>query len=408
MTFDFGVAKRQRTRQIQVFGGTTTKIGPGPGDFRVHTFTTSGTLRCWNTVEVELLLVAGGGAGAQFGAGGGAGGVILRTATLTPGTYTITIGAGGITGIFSTSGSDSSITGSEFQLVALGGGGASGNPTQSGGSGAGSIGPDYGGSRPRGGTPGLGLQPGSSWGGLGNNGGAYGGNRANGGGGGAGGPGLQGWGTADSSACIGGDGGPGIASDISGTTQYYAGGGAGQAYIYSQGSNGPLHGYRPVSPIPLGYENIFDTVWINDRAIANAYSDDPFSVTINLPFSGVYRVKWFIGGLTSFNWNMDGGQNYNQNYGAVNLNVRYLTIYADAGEHVFNFALNSSSNSHNAGWARLTGFFAWSISNEAGTVEYWNTRNYGVLTGGPDHYGGGGGSGQNGGPGIAILRYRNI
>ena len=82
---------------VQVTGGTQTTIGSYlfvefengmPGTFTVD----SG-----ETEEAVIMLAGGGGAGGcQVGGGGGAGGLVFRNdATLTPGTYTYTVGAGG-------------------------------------------------------------------------------------------------------------------------------------------------------------------------------------------------------------------------------------------------------------------------------------------------------------------------
>ena len=76
------------------------------GNYRIHTFTSTGTLTVASAPvgsTVEYLVVAGGGGG-QYG-GGGAGGMRTGTAlSVTTGAYTVTVGAGGPTG---TNGSDS-------------------------------------------------------------------------------------------------------------------------------------------------------------------------------------------------------------------------------------------------------------------------------------------------------------
>ena len=97
-------------------------------------------------VDVTYLAVAGGG-GAQnnVAGGGGAGGLLTGTLVFNPGTtYTLTIGEGG-SGVSNpsvpTSGSDSSITGSDITDVTVTGGGKggdrSGNSAATGGSGGG-------------------------------------------------------------------------------------------------------------------------------------------------------------------------------------------------------------------------------------------------------------------------------
>lgn len=64
--------------------------------YNVHVFTSSGNLVVSEGGSVEYLVVgAGGGGGSAMGGGGGAGGFLTGNVTLTPGTYTVTIGAGG-------------------------------------------------------------------------------------------------------------------------------------------------------------------------------------------------------------------------------------------------------------------------------------------------------------------------
>lgn len=410
MTFDLGLIKRQQIKQNLIFGGAVAEVTNNFGNFRTHTFSTSSQFTVFSPTLADILLVAGGGGGRQYRGGGGAGGVIQKSVLLQPGTYTVITGSGGIGGSLTsvvTSGNNSSITGPSFQLVALGGGGGFGNPSQSGGSGAGSTAPNLSGSGPRGGTPGIGLQPSSSWGGLGNNGGTYGGNYAIGGGGGAGGPGLRGWSNIDETAGIGGYGGPGIASDISGTVQYYAGGGAGQARFYGIGYNGPINGYGPSTPIRDSQsQNIVDKAFINATAIRNMYGTHPFSATFTVPTSGIYLIRWYTTSMSSFTWNIDGGTEFDNSYGTSIKLVRNLTLTLSAGQHTVSFSPVSTYNSRNARWARAEGQFAWAISTTDATAVYWNTRNYAILSGGPDYFGGGGGPNQNGGSGIAIIRYR--
>ena len=77
------------------------------GDYKVHTFTSSGTFSVSDGGSVSILVVAGGGGGASSGysdsqgagGGGGGGGVITNTDyTVADSTdYTVTIGAGGAT-----------------------------------------------------------------------------------------------------------------------------------------------------------------------------------------------------------------------------------------------------------------------------------------------------------------------
>jgi hypothetical protein len=220
-----------------------------------ESFTSSGTFSVPSGItSADVLVVAGGGTGAnQHGGGGGAGGLIFFPSfPLTPGgTVTVTVGCGG-----STMGPGPSINPSpSFQgqdsvfgtLTAKGGGyggtycgsddpKTAGKPGGSGGGGGYKVG---------GSTVGTGIQPtqpGNSGAyGFGSNGGigygppsvpGYGG----GGGGGAGAAGADG----DSTNPLGGPGGVGKAYTIAdGTTPvYYAGGGGGGAHQIGQGGCG--------------------------------------------------------------------------------------------------------------------------------------------------------------------------
>lgn len=201
-------------------GGTVTTAG----SYRIHTFTTSGTFTVYGATTVDYLIVGGGGAGAWNGSGaggGGAGGLIYKSSqSLSAGTYTVTIGAGGARagsyGSQANNGSNSDVTG----LGPAYGGGAGGQDNSngySGGSGGGASGNYHSG--------------GSGTGGQGNRGGSTSVSSMGAGGGGAGAVG------GDASSVYysfygynldtAGNGGSGLAYDISGTTTYYAGGGGG-------------------------------------------------------------------------------------------------------------------------------------------------------------------------------------
>jgi len=80
-------------------GGNVSALEPGNG-YTYHTFTSTGSSTfnvSVGTGNVEVLVVAGGGGGGLcHGGGGGGGGIVFHSAVpLTPGTYTITVGAGG-------------------------------------------------------------------------------------------------------------------------------------------------------------------------------------------------------------------------------------------------------------------------------------------------------------------------
>ena len=207
-------------------GGTRSFVETEEGLDVVNTFEESGTLTVAAETTVRALFVAGGGGGGcGVGGGGGGGGVVaLDEFVLAPGTYTVTVGAGGDGGSktkpYGTNGGDTTLTLNEADvselLPAIGGGGGTGwNSNQSHSSG-GSGGASCGGRSGAAGTPGQGYAGGSS------------GSRSSGGGGGAGGPGgnggTQGTGIQKEASAIGG---AGFVSDISGSSVAYGGGGGG-------------------------------------------------------------------------------------------------------------------------------------------------------------------------------------
>src|SRR5665648_39955 len=106
-------------------GGTVTT----DGRYRIHTFTTSGTLTVTTPGTAEVLVVGGGGGGRS--GGGGAGGYLVGSETLTTGSIVVTVGAMGA-GYFSpTAGGDSS-----FVTRTAKGGGVGGVVNDIGGDGA--------------------------------------------------------------------------------------------------------------------------------------------------------------------------------------------------------------------------------------------------------------------------------
>jgi len=192
-------------------GGSTSTVS----GYKYHTFTSSGAFVVSSgQVSIDSLVVAGGGGGSGgsgnsgglHGGGGGAGGMIASAnVIISPGTYPVTIGAGGAC---NANGDNSVFNGN----TAIGGGkGASegSGPTRAAGNGGSGGGATYNASFGTG-TAGQG-NPGGQ--------GAGGGNYATGGGGGAGAVG----GSAPNNANAG-NGGAGSAW-LNGTT--YAGGGGG-------------------------------------------------------------------------------------------------------------------------------------------------------------------------------------
>ncbi len=188
-----------------------------------------------SSTVANMLLVAGGGGGnygraapTGGGGGGGGGGVVSTTSTVTVGSYTITVGAGGQAGIQSLQGA---LNGGDSAIgaIATATGGGNGGQTNfsatpsSGGSGGGGG----GGTPPQNGASGTAGQ--------GNNGGNGSGTGgvAGGGGGGAGAAG------GNASGTTGGNGGNGVTSSISGSpTTYGGGGGGGTDNIGINGSGG--------------------------------------------------------------------------------------------------------------------------------------------------------------------------
>ena len=208
-----GSAWNSMSASFSATGGTITTSG----SYTVHTFTSSGTFTPNQAGEVEYLVIAGGGGGGEgwYGSGGGAGG--FRTASgfaVFPGAKTVTIGAGGAgaTTQNSLGGAGANSVFSSITSIG-GGGGASRTYASIGGTGGSGGGTNYQG-------PNSG---GAATSGQGNVGGAGGGGQYGSGGGGAGGAGSAGGGGGG----YGTIGGAALASSISGSSVYYAGGGGG-------------------------------------------------------------------------------------------------------------------------------------------------------------------------------------
>lgn len=116
-------------------GGSVTTSG----NYKIHTFSSSGTLDVTAGGTFEVLIAAGGGGGGcYFGGGGGAGGLLYGNLTLTSGSYPIQVGGGGSGGAYSPTPSQKGGIGTPSFLtptyVADGGGGGGGH------SGTGSMG----------------------------------------------------------------------------------------------------------------------------------------------------------------------------------------------------------------------------------------------------------------------------
>jgi len=224
---------------------TTPLLGTGgiityTNGYAIHTFTSSGVFNLPSTVTATVLVVAGGGGGGMdMGGGGGGGGVVYSSSlTISAGTNSVVVGAGG-TGapaantfgqpgghnytIPASNGQNSTFSG----LMALGGGkgGSSrwnngpGGPGSNGGSGGGASGYDS--------NSGQGAGLGTV--GQGNNGGNAGGSYYSGGGGGAG--------SAGSGGTSLPHGGAGIQYPAI-SPFYFGGGGGGSGYSINGGNGG--------------------------------------------------------------------------------------------------------------------------------------------------------------------------
>ena len=241
--------------------GTTPAIAPKAdggnviatdGTYWYHAFLSNGTFTPQSNLTADILQVAGGGSGTGGDyacAGGGAGGLLTFTGqSLTTGTsYTAVVGAGGAVKTYNT-GNGNNGSNSQFASLtaSVGGGGAggfngssdgqNGNAGGSGGGGsylnhtggAGTSGQGYAGGTAVGGAPGY---PGGSGGGAG----GAGQNPPNTSTGANGGVGLYST-LTDAMGVATGTG------QLSGGHYYYAGGGAGGAYIASTGGTGGLGG----------------------------------------------------------------------------------------------------------------------------------------------------------------------
>jgi len=217
---------------ITATGGTITT----DGDYKVHTFTSSGSfaISAMNDGSaVEYLLVAGGGAGGGSqgycwsGGGGGAGGYLANTShSVSAQSYSVTIGSGGSannTGQGGNGGNSSAFG----QTATGGGGGGYGNWT--GGGSAGSSGGSGGG----GGQSSVVSGGGSGVSGQGNAGG-----------------------TSGTAATTGYSGGGGGGKGSAGTHGFVAGAGlandiSGSSVTYSAGGKGPI-GTANASPANIG------------------------------------------------------------------------------------------------------------------------------------------------------------
>jgi hypothetical protein len=199
------------------------------GDYKIHTFTSSGDFEVsYANAEVAYLVVGGGGGGG-YAIGGGGGGGGFRTASdfaVSVKAYAITVGAGGKGGesglnVVAEKGNDST-----FGDIKSVGGGGGGHQNSAGGSGGSGGGAGALSSKGGAGTAGQGFKGGY---GVAAPGDTY----SGGGGGGAGEEGHPA--IAGQKA---GDGGDGLSSSITGSDVVYAGGGGGGAHSGGSGTAG--------------------------------------------------------------------------------------------------------------------------------------------------------------------------
>jgi hypothetical protein len=202
---------------IVASGGTQST---SPLGFTVYTFTTSATwtLTSPASFTAQVLVVGGGGAGdgGDSTGGGGAGAALYNSNfAITSGSYSVTVGIGGVVGIPSSNGASSI-----FSSLTAVGGGAGGSLSSSSGSnggcggGAGGFSGGSGGIGSVGGNGGTIFSPGYN---------AYG--IVTGGGGGMGGNGGNG------TSSGGGQGGAGKTFSLGGTSYLVAGGGGGEGTV---------------------------------------------------------------------------------------------------------------------------------------------------------------------------------
>ena len=229
---DVSAASTARTDVLaRIASGGTVTLLPAVGTPKthvVHTFTTSDSFVLNRDRTVEYLIVAGGGGGGSDNAGGGGGGGVLAGSlpSVAADDHPIVVGAGGASSgnnnlNLQTNGGNSSFS----SLTAIGGGqGGNGQPgaraRTAGGSGGGGHGERFSVDGAPTATGGEGTVGQGFKGGIGNRSATV--NLGDGGGG--GGAGAAG---KDAESQKPGDGGIGLASDITGTNHFYGSGGGG-------------------------------------------------------------------------------------------------------------------------------------------------------------------------------------
>lgn len=411
------------------------------GNYKTHTFTTSGTFTVTDGAPgstVEALLIGGGGAGGTgYGGGGGAGGYYYNEFMIVnPGTaYTINVGAGGTNTAGSlnvgTAGGNTTFNG----ITALGGGGggaynASAIATAgSGGSGGGAGGAGTStanrGTGTQGGNGGIGAGTGTS-------------TSLGGGGGGGGGAG------AAASGSVAGSGGIGSINPIFGSTAgqlissnyYLAGGGGGGGYTGAAGTGGSGGGGTGIITTPNGFmpEQVSFAGWnLSSATLASSNNSAPDG-TLTGSIYNLTTTSWdiyrTINGLspgTTYYFTIWIKLGTATNFCIVMNNTTAWNTIAGSKAYTSADGLNTSS------WTKIIhpftpgtsqanchlGAHSDSITQQtAGTVHMWGPMVYATTptqaTSGLTNMGAGGGGGGawttsyggNGGSGICIIRYR--
>jgi hypothetical protein len=221
----------QMSNKFTATGGTESAYSSGGINYKVHTFTSSGTFTAESAGAVDILVVGGGGGSGSGGGGGGGGGSVFYATdySLSATSYVVTIGGGGTSYSYynGTPGNRGGTT-TAFGVSGLGGGGGTTHTNTA----APALGANGGGQRASSTSGQSSRHPGSALSATGFTyyGGNSGGNSAvsssyNGGGG--AGAGAQG---GDSYTNHSGNGGAGIQINIDGNNHYWAGGGGGSLW----------------------------------------------------------------------------------------------------------------------------------------------------------------------------------
>jgi hypothetical protein len=347
----------------------TNALGDGSSSSPSNSITTgSGPV----SLTSDVLVVAGGGGGAYtHGGGGGGGGMRYFTGlTLQDSTsYSIVVGSGGAPattqGVNASPGTLSYFNNSTYQAAGGGYGGGYTNNGGNGGSGggSGSYATNTGGS---GNTPSTSPSQGAN-GGSNTTGAAV----AGPGGGGGGSSGVAGTNAPSSGAsAAGGAGGNGTAVSITGTSTYYAGGGAGNAYNNASYGSGGLGG---------GGNGGNDT---GDASNVCTYSQSGSVITVTYALHGL-SVGAVIGFLGSTGTSPPACQQY---------------VVQTSGTNTFTLTAQNSATSSGSGY--------WSNSKPG--------QNGAANTGGGGGDGGGGYKNAmwkvsgSGGSGVVIVRVQAV